>query len=511
MPPNILPSRPIHPHIQSKCPNRPCGASLEYPVPFPPPLPGAQVQIRCFSCQTVYETLFAPPSNHRPSSTSTPTTTTTSPPPPPNANNANSSSGKKSRLIGTQERPFETTYYDLLNVSPLATTDEIKKSYRRLAIQYHPDKNLNDPASSAERFKEISIAYQTLSDPELRRKYNEFGAKGSTPEGGFVVDPEEIFGKIFGGERFLPIIGKIGLAGEMKAAMQEGEEEEEGGGVDALEGGGQVKGKERRRDEKGKLVLTEEEKAIKDEKARKRAVEKAAAREARISSLVSNLILKLSIFSESALSPTDTHVLSSFRQLCTIEASQLVLESYGYDLLQTVGFVYVQKSKQFLASTQSLFGFGGWIHNVQGKYHVFSETVSTLKSAIELKNVFDQIQAKEREGKLTEEEKRKLEEQAAEKGLQALFKGTKLEVEAVLREVCDRVLYGTSSGGTAAGSSSNGAGWEQNERDKDKAVMRAVALQVLGEAYLSVKKEGGGGLGDDSEYVRVETKGSRGR
>ncbi|KAM6499117.1 DnaJ domain containing protein [Amanita muscaria] len=478
MPPNILPSRPIHPHIQSKCPNRPCGASLEYPVPFPPPLPGAHVQIRCFSCQTVYETLFAPPSNpsatnHRPSSTSTPTTTTTSPPPPPNAN-ANSSSGKKSRLIGTQERPFETTYYDLLNVSPLATTDEIKKSYRRLAIQYHPDKNLNDPTSSAERFKEISIAYQTLSDPELRRKYNEFGAKGSTPEGGFVVDPEEIFGKIFGGERFLPIIGKIGLAGEMKAAMQEGEEEEEGSGIDA-------------RDEKGKLVLTEEEKAIKDERARKRAVEKAAAREARISSLVSNLILKLSIFSESALSPTDTHVLSSFRQLCTIEASQLVLESYGYDLLQTVGFVYVQKSKQFLASTQSLFGFGGWIHNVQGKYHVFSETVSTLKSAIELKNVFDQIQAKEREGKLTEEEKRKLEEQAAEKGLQALFKGTKLEVEAVLREVCDRVL------------------------DKDKAVMRAVALQVLGEAYLSVKKEGGGGLGDDSEYVRVETKGSRGR
>src|SRR5258708_30671629 len=104
MPPNILPSRPIHPHIQSKCPNRPCGASLEYPVPFPPPLPGAQVQIKCFSCQTVFETPFAPPSNSsnhrpRPSSTSTPTTSTTTSPPNSNA----TSSGNKGPMIGTQD------------------------------------------------------------------------------------------------------------------------------------------------------------------------------------------------------------------------------------------------------------------------------------------------------------------------------------------------------------------------------------------------------------------------
>lgn len=49
-------------------------------------------------------------------------------------------------------------------------------------------------------------------------------------------------------------------------------------------------------------------------------------------------------------------------------------ESYGVDLLQAIGFVYVAKSKHFLASNQTLFGVGGWLHNVQGKYHVFSET-----------------------------------------------------------------------------------------------------------------------------------------
>ena len=98
----------------------------------------------------------------------------------------------------------------------------------RLAIKHHPDKNRDDPHAE-ERFKEIAIAYQTLSDPELRRKYNEFGSKESAPEGGF-VDPEEIFGTIFGGERFLPIIGHISLAKDMKAALQEEEGEEEGGG-----------------------------------------------------------------------------------------------------------------------------------------------------------------------------------------------------------------------------------------------------------------------------------------
>lgn len=108
------------------------------------------------------------------------------------------------------------------------------------------------------------------------------------------------------------------------------------------------------------------------------------------------------------------------------------------ELLNAIGFVYSAKAKQFLASNQSFLGVGGWLHNVQGKYHVFSETcvagvaslilsltpfsVSTLRSAIELKAVFDQIQQAEQSGTLSAEEKKRLEEQAAEKGLQALFK-----------------------------------------------------------------------------------------
>jgi hypothetical protein len=53
---------------------------------------------------------------------------------------------------------------------------------------------------------------------------------------------------------------------------------------------------------------------------------------------------------------------------------ELKRESYGVELLQAVGFVYVSKAKHHLATNQTFLGVGGWLHNVQGKYHVFSET-----------------------------------------------------------------------------------------------------------------------------------------
>lgn len=378
--------------------------------------------------------------------------------------------------MGTQERPLETGYYDILGIPVTATTEDIKKAYRRLAIKHHPDKNPDDPHAE-ERFKEIAIAYQTLYDDNLRKKYNEFGPKESAPEGGF-VDPEEVFGAIFGGERFTPIIGDISLGRDMKAALQEAEEAE-----------GDENGPKKARDSKGREILSEAEKAQKEEKDRKKAAEKAAMRKARVQKLVDNLERKLGIFTESATGPDDPDVTASWRTICELEADELKHESYGVELLQTVGFVYTAKAKHHLATNQTLFGVGGWLHNVQGKYHVFSETVSTLRSAIELKSVFDQIQAAEKAGNLSAEEKKKLEEQAAEKGLQALFKGTKLEVESVLRETCDRVLGDSSI-------------------SRQKAQLRAVALQILGEAYMSVKKEE---HGEESEYVRVETKSSRAR
>ncbi|MEJ2726734.1 MAG: DnaJ C-terminal domain-containing protein [Deltaproteobacteria bacterium] len=68
-------------------------------------------------------------------------------------------------------------YYKILGVSKTASPEEIKKAYRKLALQYHPDRNEGDKASEA-KFKEISEAYAVLSDSEKRKKYDMFGAEG---------------------------------------------------------------------------------------------------------------------------------------------------------------------------------------------------------------------------------------------------------------------------------------------------------------------------------------------
>lgn len=68
-------------------------------------------------------------------------------------------------------------YYDLLEISRTATADEIKKAYRKKALQYHPDKNPGD-ATAEKRFKEISEAYEVLSDEKKRQLYDRYGKEG---------------------------------------------------------------------------------------------------------------------------------------------------------------------------------------------------------------------------------------------------------------------------------------------------------------------------------------------
>ncbi len=74
-------------------------------------------------------------------------------------------------------------YYTLLGVPKAASADEIKKAYRKLAMKYHPDKNPNDKAAE-DKFKEVSEAYEVLSDVKTRKAYDQFGHAGAQTGGG---------------------------------------------------------------------------------------------------------------------------------------------------------------------------------------------------------------------------------------------------------------------------------------------------------------------------------------
>ena len=139
-------------------------------------------------------------------------------------------------------------YYEILEVTKTATVEEIKKAYRKKAIQYHPDKNPGDKEAE-EKFKEAAEAYDVLSNPEKRSRYDQFGHAGVSgaagnggPFGGFggegmsMDDIFSMFGDIFGGR-----------GGGFRGGF---------GGFSGFGGGGSQQRRYRGSDLRGKVKLT---------------------------------------------------------------------------------------------------------------------------------------------------------------------------------------------------------------------------------------------------------------
>ncbi len=92
-------------------------------------------------------------------------------------------------------------YYEILGVGRSAPAEEIKRSYRKLAVKYHPDKNPDDPHAE-DKFKELGEAYDVLMDADKRAAYDRFGHAAFEQGGGFrggFHDPFDIFREVFGG------------------------------------------------------------------------------------------------------------------------------------------------------------------------------------------------------------------------------------------------------------------------------------------------------------------------
>lgn len=126
-------------------------------------------------------------------------------------------------------------YYEVLGVSRTASADELKKAYRKLAVKYHPDRN-PDNKEAEEKFKEAAEAYNVLSDPDKRAKYDQFGhnmgpqgfpggGAGGFSTGGMSMDDIfSMFGDIFGGHEYGEFSGFDGATGARRPRQRRGDD-----------------------------------------------------------------------------------------------------------------------------------------------------------------------------------------------------------------------------------------------------------------------------------------------
>ncbi|XP_013375423.1 PREDICTED: dnaJ homolog subfamily B member 2 isoform X2 [Chinchilla lanigera] len=126
------------------------------------------------------------------------------------------------------------SYYEILDVPPSASADDIKKAYRRKALQWHPDKNPDNKEFAERKFKEVAEAYEVLSDKHKREIYDRYGREGLTGAGtgpcraeagggggpGFTFSfrsPEEVFREFFGsGDPFAELFDDLGPFSELQ-------------------------------------------------------------------------------------------------------------------------------------------------------------------------------------------------------------------------------------------------------------------------------------------------------
>lgn len=267
-------------------------------------------------------------------------------------------------------------FYDLLGVSPNASTSDIRKAYYIKAMKCHPDKNRDNPEAET-RFKEISEAYQVLSDPTLRQRYDVSGPASACPEAGF-ISPEQIFKMLFGGDRFHTLIGEISL-GRLLSEMSS---------TDAAN-----------TDEIKDKIISEQSQKIQEE---------------RIEMLLSALISKTSLFLDGIYSE------ESFITMIKEETTELSKESFGISLLRSIGYVYSTRARQQMGKS-SWMGLPSLYISLKEKGHIIGSLVDTISAVREV--------SKETTPDSPD---------AEEKIKKAMWKATSFEIQATLREVCDR-------------------------------------------------------------------------
>ncbi|KAF8623050.1 hypothetical protein AX15_006556 [Amanita polypyramis BW_CC] len=401
--------------------------------------------------------------------------------------------------------PVETEYYDLLGVAVDADDTELKKAYRKQAMKYHPDKNPSPDAE--EKFKEISKAYQILSDPNLRTVYDKNGKAMADKEGGInIEDATGFFANVFGGERFADYIGEISIMKDMTSVATTMMSEEEKADLEkqlngentAMSSGApqsvtneaaaahprtadstskrtapdathissptsdhaelpsvmphgenrpgtksptpsSIEREKQKEVARKKRHLEHEQK----EKLKLQEIERKKRMEERIKTLTEKLIERLRPFVE-AKHPgeKDDPETLAFQEKMKREAEDLKLESFGVELLHTIGNVYMMKATSFTKSRKFL-GIPGFFSRLKEKGSFAKDVWGVIGSALSVRDLMLEMEKAQARGDVPEEELRALEMDVTGKIMLASWRGARLEVIQVLREVVDNVLKET--------------------------------------------------------------------
>jgi curved DNA-binding protein CbpA len=166
--------------------------------------------------------------------------------------------------------------------------------------------------------------------------------------------------------------------------------------------------------------------------------ERARIRKERVDILSRKLLDRVSLWTET---DKGVDVTVAFQEKIRLEVENLKMESFGLDILHAIGATYVAKGTALLRS-QKMFGMGGFFSRLKDKGNLVKETWGTISSAIDAQQTMEEMARMEERGgdDWTDEKKAELERRVTGKILTAAWRGSKFEIQSVLREVCDSVL-----------------------------------------------------------------------
>jgi len=297
-------------------------------------------------------------------------------------------------------------YYDALEVGPKANRASIKRQYYELARQYHPDRAVMQTDTS-DKFTQISEAYQVLSNPELREKYDKEGTEGLSADKTQIkeaaalehMDPALLFTFLFGSTKFTPYVGTLAMATSASIG-----------------------------DDTGSKISIQDARIVQKRRCTRLALE-----------LVEHH-LKLYV---------DNEDLDVAKMRWQEEAKDLVNASYGDEMLGLIGKVYSLASAQFLGALDSGIGMPGiskWAEaayaSMKSEQDRFMAKMDTTSAAVEVASKGMAVQTKE---DMTSQEKEKqLEEEMFPSVLKLMWATTVVDVTNTLHETCQMVFFDQS-------------------------------------------------------------------